>query len=571
MKKGYFTFVLHSHLPYVLGHGKWPHGTDWLNEAAAETYIPILLACDRLVQKGISPRLTIGISPVLCEQLAHDSFKTEFSQYLRQRIEAAGNDAEEFYRTDQSNFLELAHRWEKFYERVSAAFHDTYKQDLVAAFHRLQDNNHIEIVTCAATHGYLPLLSQDETIQAQIKQAVSSYRRHFGRKPRGIWLPECAYRPAYDWSPPVSIDGLPESYKRKGIEEFLSENFLEYFFVDSATLKGGRAIGVYVDRFDALKALWGRFEQQYKPREEEEEKTPLSAYLVGAKEGRAPVGVFTRHPDTSLQVWSGEWGYPGDGNYLDFHKKRFPGGHRYWAVTSAKSDLADKVVYNPETTRGRIGENSSHFAGLIRKFLFDHYDNTGEAGILVAPFDAELFGHWWFEGPEFLEQVIEKLSNSEDIGLCTAGEYYDIKKPSRIISLPEGSWGEGGYHYIWLNEWNNWTWKHIYTDELRMKELAARIRGAGELERRIIVQAARELMLLSASDWQFLISTWAARDYAEMRVAVHHEAFSRLSEMADMVDNLSEGELSYLADLERRDDIFPDIDPVWFEKVEYPV
>ena len=570
MKAGYFSFVLHSHLPYVLGHGKWPHGTDWLNEAAAETYIPILLACDNLIQKGVSPKFTIGISPVLCEQLAHNSFRVEFAEYLKQRVEAAANDAEEFYRTDQNDFLKLANNWEDFYKQVSTAFYDIYHQDLIGAFRKLQDGGHIEIITCGATHGYLPLLSRDESCQAQIKQAVASYKRHFGRNPRGIWLPECAYRPAYKWSPPVSIESLPESYQRKGIEEFLSENGIEYFFIDSSTLKGGKAIGVYVDRFDALKSLWGRFEEQYQPREEDIEKTPLSAYLVGDKEGKTPVGVFTRHPDSSLQVWSGEWGYPGDGNYLDFHKKRFPGGHRYWRVTSSKTDLADKGIYDPEPIPGRLEENASHFAGLISETLIDYKKTTKETGILVAPFDAELFGHWWFEGPGFLERVIEKISAMNDIGLCTAGEYFDLNKPSRMITLPEGSWGEGGYHYIWLNKWTEWTWKHIYEDEARMIELAAGYREAGDLKKRIIAQAARELMLLSSSDWQFLISTWAARDYAVTRIATHHEAFNKLSEMAERADNLSDGDLAYLVEIERRDDIFVDIDPVWFEKVEFP-
>jgi 1,4-alpha-glucan branching enzyme len=329
-------------------------------------------------------------------------------------------------------------------------------------------------------------------------------------------------------------------------------------------------VGVYVDRFDALKTLWGKFEEQYRPRPEDEEKNPLSAYLVGGKEGMAPVAVFTRHSDSSLQVWSGEWGYPGDGHYLDFHKKRFPGGHRYWKVTSAKSDLADKEVYDPERIPERLEENSSHFVKLVTDYLVDNYRANNETGILISPFDSELFGHWWFEGPGFLQRVLEKLNRSDDIGLCTAGEYLDMKKPSRVVSLPEGSWGEGGYHYIWLNEWTEWTWKHVYEAELKMKRLAARFKKAGNLEKRIITQAARELMLLSSSDWQFLISTWSARDYAESRIVAHYDAFLRLHDMAERTDNLSEGELTYLVDLERRDDIFHDIDPLWFEKTEFP-
>jgi len=566
MKKGYFTFVLHSHLPYVLGHGRWPHGTDWLNEAAAETYIPLLMACNRLIEKGISPKFTIGISPVLCEQLAHQSFVDEFDGYLKQKIEAAGADATEFYRTGQNEYHDLARMWEEYYNNIKSTFNHQYDNNLIKEFRRLQDSGDLEIITCAATHGYLPLLSQDISCQVQVKMAKASYRRHFGREPRGIWLPECAYRPSYEWSPPVKIKGLPEKYGRKGVEEFLSENGIEYFFIDNSTLKGGKAIGVYIDRFEALKTLWGIFEKQYVPRDEDEEKSPQIVYLVGSKEGKTPVGVFTRDPESSLQVWSGEWGYPGDGNYLDFHKKRFPGGHRYWKVTSAKSDLADKQIYNPGFTNDRIEENVSHFVHLIKDILRKHYDNSGWPGILVAPFDSELFGHWWFEGPRFLERVIEKIASDREIALCTAGEYYDLSKPSKIVSLPEG----GGYHYIWLNEWTEWTWKHIYEDELKMIELAKRYADAGELEKRIIAQAGRELMLLSASDWQFLISTWSARDYAETRVAAHHEAFNRLAEMASRADSLSDGEREYLTDLEKRDDIFPDLDPRWFEKLEFP-
>ncbi len=422
MKKGYFSFVLHSHLPYVLGHGKWPHGTDWLTEAAAETYIPLLLTCGRLVEKGISPKITIGISPVLCEQLAHDSFKEEFNHYLIQKIEAAGADATEFYRTKQDSYHDLAKMWEKFYSEIKSSFNDKYKGDLIGEFRGLQDNGHIELISCGATHGYMPLLSQDVSCQVQVKLAKASYKTHFGRDPRGIWLPECAYRPGYEWSPPVEVENLPKSYKRKGIEEFLSENGIEYFFIDSATLKGGKAIGVYVDRFEALKTLWGKFQEQYVPRSEDEGKTPHSVYLVGSKEGKMPVGVFTRDPESSLQVWSGEWGYPGDGNYLDFQKKRFPGGHRYWKVTLANSDLADKQIYDPSVISARLDENASHFADLIGNIFDRDKTNSDKSNILVAPFDAELFGHWWFEGPGFLEKAIEKLAASDDIQLCTAGE-----------------------------------------------------------------------------------------------------------------------------------------------------
>ena len=215
-KTGSFTFVLHSHLPYVLSHGRWPHGADWLNEAAAETYMPLLNVFNRLVNEGISP--TIGLTPILTEMLAHDSFKTEFKSYLGQKLEAAGNDIAEFERLGQPHHAMLARMWKDFYRNICKDFLEKYNQNIVAQFAELQKNGHIEIITCGATHGYFPLLSQDISIQAQVKQAVSSYIRHYGKQPRGIWLPECAYRPSYEWVPPVQhTEKNPKPYLRKGV------------------------------------------------------------------------------------------------------------------------------------------------------------------------------------------------------------------------------------------------------------------------------------------------------------------------------------------------------------------
>jgi 1,4-alpha-glucan branching enzyme len=572
---GAFTFVLHSHLPYVLSHGRWPHGTDWLNEACAETYIPLLDMLNELVEDGINPQLTIGISPVLCEQLAHKGLKSEFCGYLETKIQAAATDKEVFERHGDTHMVDLAQMWIDFYSKIKNNYEKKYKQDIPAAFKVLQDNGHIEIMTCGATHGYLPLLSQDTTVQAQIKQAVQSYENHFGRKPRGIWLPECAYRPRYEWKPPVQVEKVNSGYLRKGVEEFLSENGIEYFIIDTALLKGGKAVGVYMDRFEALKKLWGQFEKEYKPNKEIGERTPQEIYLVSSGgEEKKPVAVFTRDPDTGIQVWSGEHGYPGDGHYLDFHKKRFPGGHRYWQVTSAKADLADKLEYVPESANSRIPENAGHFKSLIRKTLDEYFDKSGKKGFLCAPFDCELFGHWWFEGVNFLKHVIEYVTLDPRIETKTCSDHLDETKPIDVISIPEGSWGEGGYHYIWMNEMNEWTWTHIYTDEIWMQSLAKRYKDTEDKELlTILKQTARELMLLVASDWQFLISTWAARDYAEMRLAEHHKAFTRLANMAEKYaagEEVDNADWTFLGDLETQDSIFPDIKLSWFAEVEYP-
>ena len=572
--KGSFTFVLHTHLPYVIAHGRWPHGMDWLNEASAESYIPLLNILNELVEEGYSPKLTIGISPVLIEQLADESFKSEFSSYLHQKIEAAEQNIDEFQRYSRKNLLNLALMWKDHYQRIKSDFENKYNRDLVDSFKKLQDNGYIEIITCAATHGYLPLLSLDESVQAQIKLGAEIYKKYYDRKPKGIWLPECAYRPRYKWSPPVDSGSKKEGYLRKGIEEFLSENGIDYFIIDNALLRGGKAIGVYVDRFEALKQLWGRFEKEYQPREEEFDKTPREVYLVSSGEGKKPVAIFTRDPDTGLQVWSGEWGYPGDGNYLDFHKKHFPGGLRYWKVTSAKSDLADKMEYFPPDAQARIQENSSHFKGLIKGLLLKYNKETGKKGIVCAPYDCELFGHWWFEGPQFLKLVLKSIEEDPEVELTTCSQFLNEAKPTKVISIPEGSWGEGGYHYIWLNQWTEWTWRHIYEDEKRMQKLASEFgQTKDDNLLKILKQAARELLLLQASDWQFLISTWSARDYAELRISEHHNNFNRLCDMAERYGKkewVDPGEWTFLGDCEAKDKLFEDITLEWFAKVEYP-
>jgi len=573
---GYFVLVLHTHLPYVVGHGRWPHGMDWLNEAASECYIPLLNVFNELRNEGINFKVTINISPILAEQLASREFAEEFLQYLDMRINLAEEDEVEFKRTGRKNLAKVAKFWKEFYSEIKRNFIDIYHTDLLSAFRSLQDSGHIEIITCAATHAYLPLLALDTSVQAQIKLGVKTHEKYFGKKPEGIWLPECAYRPAYRWKIPVELEQnlTPTEYERKGIEEFLSENGLKFFFVDTATLRGGKTIGIYIERFEGLRRLWEQFESQVKYRPEEE-KSPYEIYLVGSgKPEKKPVAVLTRDPKTGLQVWSGEWGYPGDAWYLDFHKKKFPSGLRYWRVTNPKADLADKLEYEIEKVEERLEENSSHFVDLITATLKEHFDKTGKPGVLTAPYDTELFGHWWFEGPRFLKKVFQKLNNSKLVKPATASESIENLTPTTVVSLPEGSWGEGGYHYIWLNKDTEWTWRHIYPDEFKMRELAKKFHNLND-EKLIFMlkQLARELVLLQSSDWQFLISTISARDYAEMRVSLHHENFTRIAEIIERYASTRELKVedwNFVVECAQRDKVFDEIDIKWWAEVEFP-
>ena len=562
MTKGYFSFVLHSHLPWVLGHGRWPHGIDWLNEATAECYIPILNQLFKLVDEGYHPSLNIGITPILQEQLKSPNFVSEFEHYLKNKIKAAENDLIEFSRRGQEIFSKVAKMWRDYYIKIEDDFSNKFKKNLIESLSHLQKEGYIEILTSAATHGYLPLLKYDRSVDAQVNLGIKTYQENFGQAPKGIWLPECAYRPAYKWTPPVGVK--KNSYNRKGIDEFLSEYNIEYFIIDSHLLRGGKAIGVYLARFEALKNLWQHFEKEFVEIKEDFEKSPYEIYLVSSNPQIKPIAIYARDPKTGLQVWSGELGYPGEAAYLDFHKKKFPGGLRYWRVTSPKIDLALKEVYDLNEVENKIIEHAKHFVGLIKEISSQYYETHKMPAFICTPFDTELFGHWWFEGTSWLYYVLKFIEEEKDIELITGNAALDRFRPNKVVSLPEGSWGEGGFHYIWLNQLTDWTWERIYEAEDEFYSLYDKFfNSKDEQITSILKQLARELLLLQSSDWQFLISTGSARDYAELRFSRHFENFKQLSRiMLDYEKNktLKQNNINFLNDLMKQNNCFQSLD-----------
>ena len=564
--KGSFVLVLHSHLPYVLSHGKWPHGTDWLSEAAAETYVPLLIMIENIKKNGKEPFFTIGLTPVLSEQLSDPLFIDEFNSYIDIKIGSAESDYFFFKKSGSSNLVRVSEMWVNFYSNIKFKFNNEYNMDIVGQFKKYSDEDNLDIITCGATHGYFPLLGEDFSIDFQVRTAVETHKKHFGKKPKGIWMPECAYRPGYKWKHPMEIDHYKEETERRGVEEFLMKYGIEYTFIDSHLLRGGKAIGVYADRFEDLKRLWKQFEKEYVITEQKD-LSPYALYLINTayKEGK-PVSVFTRDPKTGLQVWSGEHGYPGDGWYMDFHKKHFPGGLRYWRVTSAKCGLGEKMEYDLDIIEQRISENADHFSNLIRNTIIEHHDSTGEYSVLAAPYDTELFGHWWFEGPRFLEKVLENLANDTEVKLSNAAIESNEIKPEITVNIPEGSWGEGGYHYIWLNEDTRWTWKTIYEDENRIKKILKKYKPGNKSLDDLIIQLAKEFLLIQSSDWQFLISTRSARDYAELRFSEHHNDFNRLAYMIEQTmagKEITETDMFFFNELKIRNSLFKNMEIEW--------
>ncbi len=553
-----FSLVLHTHLPMVVNHGRWPHGSDWLCEAAFECYLPLLDTIHRLVADGIAPKWTLNVSPILTEQLASPEFQKELAFYYENVRRACVESREHFGREGQHDLVKLTHFWEEFYERMWE-LHRRIGGDIPGTLADLEANGAIEVITCAATHGYLPLLSRDESIHLQLRTAVETHRRHFGRAPRGIWLPECAYRPRYEWTPPTGHEKGKGRRMRPGIEEMLAAHGLRYFVADSHLIAASAPIFLYRDYYPLRGELGAPAPEvpRLQPR------TPYAPWRVASRDGSGDAVAFFRDPKTTLQVWSREHGYPGEFAYLEFHKKHFPGGLRLWRITDASRDLGRKQPYEPDIAAQKAWMQAKHFLELIA----DTARTAAAEGpaLICSPYDAELFGHWWFEGPAWLEQVTRGMA-AAGVTPMTLGEALQAVPPPGTVTLPEGSWGEGGDHRVWLNPDTEWTWDRVYSAEDEWAALLGRLGDGQEDLRRVLIQMTRELLLLEASDWQFLITTWAARDYAERRVAEHYAEFKRLAEVARTLADghpLTVEAAAMLRRLEREDFCFPDLDPSW--------
>src|SRR5438876_808369 len=436
-----FVLALHSHLPYVLNHGRWPHGSDWLCEAALDTYLPLLERLTELAAEGTAAPVTIGFTPVLANQLASPAFAREMDAFFAQRLTACDEAAASLASGGDAALLPLVEFWRARLNRLQALFR-SIDRDLISAFRRLEEHGRLEIIGSAATHGYLPLLGRDESIRLQLAVGREEHRRLFGATPAGCWLAECAYRPRGRWAP-----------------------------------LGG------------------------------------------------------------------------------------PGGLKLWRVSGGSVDLGAKRPYEPAAAVERARGHASHFVELLEGIAVEQRAGaqSGE-GVIVAPFDTELFGHWWFEGADFLAATYRALRGSgtagEGVRAVTASQHLDAHPASAALQLAEGSWGANGDHTMWLNERTAWTWDRLWALEDAFWDVAPAAL-ASAAARPVLAQAACELLLAQASDWQFIISTGAVVDYAERRFTLHCDDAERL------IKALAGGELEAAGrvaeELARRDDLFPNV------------
>ncbi|MEN9799700.1 MAG: hypothetical protein RL653_3397 [Pseudomonadota bacterium] len=522
MTRGHLLLLLHAHLPFVRHpeHADFLE-EDWFFEALSEVYLPLLDTFDRLARDGVPFQLAMSVSPTLAAMLADPVLLGRYAA----RLDAACalGDAE-VHRTavHAPAFAEAAAFQRERLHRVRRLFHEVYRHDLLGALRRLEEGGHLELLTCTATHGFLPLLrSEPASVRAQVKVAVDAHRAHFGRAPRGIWLAECGYFP--------------------GVEEVLAEHGLRAFFLDVHGLSRGTPPPVF-----------GAYQPVLTP---------------------AGVAAYARDPACSEQVWSSEVGYPADPDYLEFHRDlahdvdpawlrpflnpdsgRRLTGFRYHRVTGRHGD---KAPYRPEVAREKARLHAAHFvASRVAQLAGVAPLLAPREPVVLAPYDAELFGHWWAEGPWFLEEVLRQVARVPQLRSTGPLAYLGRCGELQVVQPAESSWGAEGNASTWVSPSNDWIHRHLHVAALKMVETVAARPGASGTEGRALDQAARELLLAQASDWPFLVQVGGAPEYAARRVREH------LSACLSLLEQVRSGTVDggALSRLEARNNLFPGLD-----------
>lgn len=527
MSKGYLCFVLQSHLPYVR-HPESEKKLEevWFFNAISETYLPLLRVFDRLAGDGIRFKLAFSISATLIAMLEDELLQKRYLEHLSDKIILG---EKEVLRTkDDPALNRLAQMYLDKYRRNYEDFSVQYRCNLIKPIKNLERNGYLELITTAATHAFLPFYQEyASSIEAQINTAVMNHSRVFGSVPKGFWLPELAYYP--------------------GLDRHLKRNNLDYFFTTAHSLL-----------FSEKKTRYG----VYAPM-----KSPAGTFA------------FARDIPASRAVWSEKDGYPGDQSYRDFyrdigfelpkeyvspfideHELRINTGFKYHAI----SEKGNQRVYDREEALEVVEEHADNFLyrrlSQVRKVA----NLIDRPPLVVCPYDSELFGRWWFEGPVWLEKIIRKIDENPDLSLITPSDYLEIYPENDEGKPVYSSWGNSGYGQVWLNGQNDWIYRHIHKAVERMEDLVHRFPDEGGLKRRVLDQAAREVLLAQSSDWPFIISMGTCEPYAVTRVREHLNNFNSI------YDNLCRNTVNteWLTRLEKRHNIFPNLDYRIFKRFE---
>lgn len=527
MNKGFLSIVLHAHLPYVR-HPEYDSffEENWLFEAMTECYIPLISMLDRLAEDHINYQLTLSLSPTLISMLCDKLLQSRYQQHLNKQIELAEN---EIIRTSgQAQLQKLAYFYQQLFLNTQSTY-KKYQSNLLSAFKKHAQSGQLELITTAATHGLLPLLNTNKTsIKNQIKIGIETFKSHLGFAPSGFWLPECGFYP--------------------GLESILADTNIKYFFTDTHGI------------IDAS-------------------ESPVNGTYAPLDCGNG-ITAFARDLKISQLVWNAEQGYPGNSNYREYYDdigfdldidyirpyildgtKRINTGIKYHRITGKG---LDKAFYNPEQASQQSEYDAENFITKCRQQIDQLSPTMDKPPIITAPFDAELFGHWWFEGPLWLESVLRLASKKQNTFRTISCNDYLKQQPRLQIAMPAAStWGDDGYLSYWINEKNEWIYPFIHQAAEEMEQLAIDFKGmtVSKLQKRSLNQAARSLLLAQASDWPFILKSGTTIEYAKKQITDHLARFNYLHESIrkNKIDE------QYLLALESMDNIFPDIDYRYYE------
>jgi len=529
MSIGYFGLVLHGHMPYVKKSGTWPFGEEFVFEAMYETYIPFLNVLRDLRERNIKTAITLDITPILAEQLADEYMKQRFSEYMKGLIARAKSDIKRFEHHPQLKSIAENHL--RNFEHLLDSYYSNYYGDLLGSFKWLEDEGMIELMTCGATHGFLPLFESDSGIYSQIQLAVDTHEKYFNKSPKGIWIPECAYRPSE----------VKDGKLRESIDYWLNNSGIEYFFVDSHGILDAEII---------------------------ESRNNIGLDIRTGYRLETGVSVFGRNPKSSRQVWDAKIGYPGDEHYREFHKKDYESGLHYWKITGKEVKSGEKELYETNKAQEKVNSHANHFIHLLEEELEEFMNDKNKHGIIISPYDFELYGHWWMEGIDWLKMLFELIHVNDKIEMITFSDYISRNKGDfSIIKMKESSWGEGGHFQVWKNPDHGWIWPYINGSVREFENVLSQNPNPNEWEKRILMQIARELLLMEGSDWPFLLYTKQAKEYANQRFHHHHQRFQKLIWAAKDFNDTNRLNLGMLEEIESIDSCFNDLNIDYFRKI----
>jgi len=524
MSTGAIMLVLHAHLPFVRHPENDYHlEENWLFEAISETYIPILQSLDRLERDNVPGTITISLSAPLIAMLDDGLLRERTQRYLRQLMALC--EKERVRTSSDPRFSSLAAFYDARFRDQLAYYEEELDRDLVGRFVHHHRTGRVQLITCVGTHGFAPLMLRDASRRGQVLSSARAFEARVGFPSTGMWMGECAYR--------------------QGFDRFLREAGVAYSYVDSHSVAFASATsqrGVY-------------------------------APIV------APSGVafFARDPESSKQVWSSTVGYPGDAAYREFYRDvgfdldldyiapfihpdgiRVHTGVKYYRVTG--HDSTHKEPYHPETARQVAHQHARHFVQSRAAQIERLSPGMDVPPLIVCPYDAELFGHWWFEGPIFLEEVMRAIANETSLHACAADAYLRAFPDQSTAEPADSSWGDGGDYRVWLNHTNSWIYRELHECESLVAELTRAAEHGTPEVMRARKQACRELMLAQSSDWAFILNEDSLTSYAIRRIVDHCEGVRRLA------THLRRGEVEAASELAQayyaRNPIFPALDPL---------